>query len=139
MQQDYLVRQAEQIGHALAIILSKLLGLKSQPQKVIEIQNVNQMFDEQFEFNIDDLLAISKENIVGFLENNKEKMNRNDLETLSTILTFLAKETDSNLKKELYERSLSILEHLDNSDPKTYSLSRKMRIAELNNLISLQD
>ena len=37
IQKDYLVRQAEQLGQVLAIILSKLLGLKNQQKGCIEI------------------------------------------------------------------------------------------------------
>ena len=138
MQQDYLVRQAEQMGQALALILSKLSGLKNQPKEIIDVSEVNHIFDEKLDFNMDDLLAVPKENLVGFLQTNKEEMNDNNLEALANILAFLAKETDLNIRKQLCERSLAIFEYLDVSDRKTYSFYRRMMIEELKSLINLQ-
>ena len=133
---DYLVRQAEQLGQVLAIILSKLLGLKNQQKGCIEIGVVNHFFEGELDFNIDSLLKIPDEGLIFTLKNEKG-FNNNSLEILADILFTVANETSSDIKTQLYKKSFIIYEELSNSDKKTYSYNRELRIIDLKNLIGL--
>ncbi len=134
IQKDYLVRQAEQLGLVLGIILSKLLGLKNMQKGGIEIGTVNQLFNEQLDFDIDSLLKISDESLVSILKNEKG-LDDNGLDTLADILYTVAGESSSSVKAQLYKKSLIIYQELSNSDKTTYSYLREIRINDLRNLL----
>jgi hypothetical protein len=136
IQRDYLVRQAEQLGRVLGIILSRLLGLKNQQKESVEISAVNRYFEEELDFNVDTLLAISPGDIVFRLRHEKGFDNAG-LETLADILFTVADEVDSGQEIQLYERSLAIYEDLRHSDKKTFSYGRELRIMDLKQRIAL--
>ncbi|GHT29251.1 hypothetical protein AGMMS49574_05480 [Bacteroidia bacterium] len=53
-QQDYLMKQVEQMGLVLGKILSKLLNLKDKG--TISMETINHIFTEELDFDINNIL-----------------------------------------------------------------------------------
>ena len=63
-QRDYFMRQVEQLGHVLGILVAKLLGIKQQGKLTEGIALINDTLVEQVDLDLASLLAIENEKLV---------------------------------------------------------------------------
>jgi hypothetical protein len=133
-QEDYIKRQIDKLGQVLGIILSDLIGLKNQADIQSGIDSVNQAFINELNLNLNELIAVSKEDFLNTLLDTK-KFSNESLEKLGDILLLLAEETeqrnsDNNKVRKLNEKSLCIFEYIDRVSA-CYSIDRNSKIEEI--------
>ncbi|MBM3456495.1 MAG: hypothetical protein FJX80_15400 [Bacteroidetes bacterium] len=129
-QRDYLKRQIDQLGQVLGKILLDLLGLKNSGQLNAGIEITNQTLKGELDFEIQDLLEISKDKLIHTLITQKNFTNEN-LDKLAEILLLVADNQQENTKK-LYERCLTIYKYLEKAE-NIYSLDRQWKIERIKN------
>ncbi|MCK9400542.1 MAG: hypothetical protein M0Q51_11185 [Bacteroidales bacterium] len=137
-QEDWLIRQINQLVRVLGKILADLLGLKTQGRVSEGIEAAEQALENELGLNIDDLTAIPTENFIQTLQESKQFSNDN-FEMLADIFLIIAEELDQRgmddgKKKKLYERALTIYEHLDKTGS-TYSFDRHNKIEKIKNAL----
>lgn len=128
MQQDYLLKQAEQLGNALANVLSKLLGMKGSNTMLASLDNILSSGDINIRF--DKFLQFDQKEICDFFKCRKEFDNSN-IEKVADIIKVLADDEVNIENKVKFEiLCLKILEYVQyNSN--TYSLSIDYKIANI--------
>jgi hypothetical protein len=137
-QEDWLIRQINQLGQVLGKILSDLLGLKAQGKIGAGIEAAIQTLKSEADLNIDDLTSIPTELFIKTLQEDK-KLSDDNLETLADIFVLIAEElarrdTDNEMKNKLYKMSLTIYEYLDKTGS-TYSFDRHNKIENIKNAL----
>ena len=135
---DYLMDQIEQLGQALALIFSKLYGLKSQGKVPEAIEMTNQSLKNELNLDIAELSAIATDNFVLTLKEEK-KFNYTNLERLADILLLIADDSEDNKtlndqSLNLYAKCLCIYNYLNESDL-TYSFERQSKIERISSMI----
>ena len=70
-QRDYFMRQVEQLGQVLGILLAQLLGIKKQGDVGQGITLINDTLVEQVDLNLEELLTIKNESLVSVLMNQR--------------------------------------------------------------------
>lgn len=127
-QRDYLMRQVEQLGYVLGKMLSKLLFLKENG--TVSTETVYQVFKEELDFDINELIDIEKDKLIDTLRNDP-RLRTVNLEKLADIFLFVAENTNSNKRDQLFRKSLMIYQYMEGQD-NTYSYSRNLKIAKIN-------
>jgi hypothetical protein len=135
---DYLMDQIEQLGQALALIFSKLYGLKSQGKVPEAIEMTNQSLKNELNLDIAELSAIATDDFVLTLKEEK-KFTFSNLERLADILLLIADESEGNKTENdqslnLYAKCLSIYNYLNESDL-TYSFERQSKIERISSML----
>ena len=131
IQRDYLVRQAEQLGQVLAVILGRMLGINiKMEQQQITQATVDKWLADEVDFSTAQLLAIPEAELIESLQFNYH-FNDSSLESLAEILFLLAENETEPLRETLQKRSLILYEYLESRPAKTWSFSRKARIEML--------
>jgi hypothetical protein len=138
-QEDFIKRQIDQLGQALGKILSDLLGLISCGNMPIVIDETGQALKTALGLDIDDLISVPADTFIKALSDVMKESDAN-FDKLAGILFILAEEIKTSVsgigkEKKLYERSLIIYEHLDNSSS-TYSFERHSRILKIKSELS---
>jgi hypothetical protein len=136
---DYLMDQIEQLGQALALIFSKLYGLRSQGRVPEGIELTNQSLKSELNLDIDELSSIPTEQFVNRLKEEK-RFNHDNLERLADILLLIADNTyssnpDSDQGQNLYSKCLEIYNYVNDSDL-TYSFERQSKIERIISVLS---
>ncbi len=132
--QDLLLRQAEQLGQVLGVILGKLLGVDKRIQEQASLIATNKLLKEEVDFDINDLLAIPSAEFIESLKFNYH-FNDSSIESIAEIL-FLTGDSEVPLvKKQLFERSLLLYNYLESLPTKTFSFSRIGKIQQLQNAL----
>ncbi len=130
-QEDYLIRQISQLGRVLGKILTGLLGIKTSGQSNSGIEAANHELKNELGLTFDELAFmpfasfIQKFPLAG-------KLTCDNFEMLADIFFLLAEElTESELdikkRKKLLERSLAILEYIENTSL-VYSVERNLKM-----------
>jgi hypothetical protein len=137
-QEDWLIRQINQLGRVLGKILADLLGLKTRGQLSEGIEAAEQTLKNELDLNIDVLITIPAEEFIKSLQEGQNFSDEN-LDNLADIFFLIAEEPDqkgldNEKKKKLYERSLTIYQYLDNKGT-TYSFDRHYKIEKIRNAI----
>lgn len=137
-QEDWLIRQINQLGRVLGKILADLLGLKARGQVGEGIEAAEQELNNELDLNIDVLIWIPKEEFIKSLKDGK-KLSDENLENLAGIFFLIAEELNqkgmvNEKMKKLYERSLIIYEYLDNNSS-IYSFDRHFKIEKIKKAI----
>ncbi|MDR1345257.1 MAG: hypothetical protein LBK03_00945 [Bacteroidales bacterium] len=110
--EDYLKKQIDQIGRILGKILVDFLGLQSKGQAGIGIELANQALKSELDFDIQELTDIPTADFMHTLIAEK-KFTDDSLEKLAEILLFIADNKKDKEQKALYEKCLTIFEHLE--------------------------
>ena len=129
-QQDYLKKQIDQLGQALAKIFSDLLGLKNNGQINAGLEITNQTLKNELDFDIQDLLDIPTDKFIDTLTTQKNLTNDN-LDKLAEILLLIADNRQDDNKK-LYEKCLTIYEYLERVE-NIYTLDRQWKMNRIKN------
>ena len=133
-QEDWLIRQINQLGRVLGKILADLLGLKTKGQVGEGIEAAEQALKGELDLDISHLAAMPTDRFIITLREGKQFTDEN-FEMLADIFLIVAEELDQNdrdngKKKQLLEKALIIYEYLDKSGS-TYSFERHNKIEKI--------
>jgi hypothetical protein len=133
-QEDYIKRQIDQIGRVLGKILSDLIGLKARGQMGDGIELTSLALKKELDLDIGSLTSVPTEEFINTLKVIRT-MNDDSLEMLADIFLLIAEEpmitdADNENRIKLFERSLTIYEHLDRTSS-IYSFDRHIKIEKI--------
>lgn len=128
MQQDYLLKQTEQLGYALANVLSKLLGMKGSNTMLASLDNI--LSSEDINIRLDEYLQFDQKEISNFFKCRKEFDNGNIEKFADIIKVLVDDEVNVENKVKLEILYIKTLEYVQ-SNSNTYSLSIGYKIANI--------
>ena len=135
---DYLIRQIEEMGLFLAILLRRIMKMKEENQLEQMETVVREELMQELKLDIDQIIMLENEN---FLSSIKEHLTTEDqLEKLANILMVLGNE---NLKSYLLtkanylKKSLFLFVHLQETSS-IFSYERRIKIMELQEILRLK-
>ena len=123
-QQDYLMKQIDQLSRVLGQVFLDLLGMKNNGRVAEGMETAYQALKSKLALDIQVLLDMPMEDFVYILKTQKNFTNDN-LAQLAEILLFIADDGQSN-SKVLYQKCLTIYDYLDKQES-TYSLDRQWK------------
>jgi hypothetical protein len=130
---DYLLRQIEQLGQVLALMLARLLNLKQVPPSGLSLEEIKQVYNNELDLTLDLILQTPKEEIIEILKS-RIKFIDHQLEEMAGIISETADILDScgqtDEARDLWEKSIYIFEYLQENTG-TYSLERALKISRL--------
>ena len=130
MQQDYLLKQTEQLGYALSKVLSKLLEPKGSNTMLEGLENI--LSSEDINIRLDEYLMSEQKDICDLFKCKKEFDNSN-IEKVADIIKILADdEVNIENRARLEILCIKILEYAQ-SNSNIYSLSIDYKIANAQN------
>jgi len=135
---DYLMDQIEQLGQALATILSKLYGHSSQDKVPEVIEMTSQSLKTELDLDLSEISSIPDEQFITSLQREK-KFNYANMELLADILLLVAEENsiaqpESDEKQNLCTKCLIIYNYLNENDL-TYSFERQSKISRIESIL----
>ncbi|MBN9351053.1 MAG: hypothetical protein J0H55_10240 [Chitinophagaceae bacterium] len=122
-------RQIEELGKALGMVVSKLYRIEGSGDLESVIKVSVQELKTKSDLDIQKLLDIPSENFIKILSARKD-FNHDNLDQLANLFLLFADKTTVYDQRKLYEKSLVILDFLEN-DEKVYSFERRSKIAEI--------
>ncbi len=134
LSQDYIMRQIQQFFQVLNTILSRVSKLRNESNQSDAIAYTNEVFKEEFGFDIDELTKMLYERGINSLK--KETGFINDhLEILADILYELADsgfddQATHNQSLTYFKHSLQLYEFIE-QDERTYSIDRNLKISKI--------
>ena len=135
---DYLIRQIEEMGLFLAILLRRILKMKEENQQEQMDSVVREALVQEFKLDIDQLVVLENND---FLEVIKTKLTSDDqLEKLADILRLLGSEnqqTFSPTKANYLRKSLFLFVHLQETST-VFSYERRVKILEIQEILRLK-
>jgi len=137
-QEDWLIRQINQLGQVLGKILADLLGIKNKGRVGEGNEVAEQALKSELDLDINDLAKMPADRFIKTLQEDKQ-FNDENFEMLADIFLTISEEldqsgTDDKKRKKLYEKALIIYEHLDKTGS-TYSIDRHNKIEKIKNAI----
>lgn len=132
-QQDYLIRQINQLSRILGKVLTDLIGLKNKGLLKDGIEMTNQTLKSELNLDIKELIDIRTDVFINVLISEKGFVN-DSLDKFAEILWLIANQSKDVDKRKMYDKCLLIYQYLEKAD-KTYSLDRQLKIKQLQSLI----
>lgn len=129
IKKDLLQRQIEELGKALGMVVSKLYRIEGSGDLESVIKVSVQELKTKSDLDIQKLLDIPSENFIKTLGARKD-FNHDNLDQLANLFLLFADKTTVYDQRKLYEKSLVILDFLEN-DEKVYSFERRSKITEI--------
>ncbi len=138
-ERDYFKRQIDLLGKVLRKLLAELIDNKSSGGITNEIEITNQVLKSELDIEIIDLINMPNDEIIDFLQT-KKQLNDKNLEQIAEILMFNIETNSENginkiSKLNLLQKCLTIYDYVQSND-KTYSFERNMKIKKIQLLIS---
>jgi hypothetical protein len=139
LSQDYIMRQIQQFFQVLNTILTQVIKLKQEQGQAEAMTYTNEVLVEEFEFNLDELAIIIKEQGISALKN-ETSFNNDHLEILGDIFYEIADigfEDPEKHQQSLsyFEHSLMLFEFIEYDD-KTYSIDRNLKITKIKSYLN---
>lgn len=137
--QDFIMRQIQQMTQVLNKILTQVLNLKKTENQTETLNYLNKEFIEEVGFDIDEILAIQTEaELISFIK--KTGFNAENLNILADILFEVADQSLEDANKtevsiKLFSMNLEIYEYIEKSE-NIYSIDRNLKISMLKNILS---
>lgn len=137
--QDFIMRQIQQMTQVLNKILTQVLSLKKTENQTETLNYLNQEFIEEVGFDIDEILAIQTEaELISFIK--KTGFNAENLNILADILFEVADQSleDANKNEvsiKLFSMSLEMYEYIEKSE-NIYSIDRNLKITKIKDLLT---
>lgn len=132
---DYLIRQFEEMGYFLAVLLRRILKQKEENQQEQMEAVVREALIQELKLDIDQVIVLEN---IEFLDLVKEYFTSEDqLEKLADILMTLGQEIEHSftLTKAAYlQKSLFLFTRIQETSS-NFSFERKVKIQELQELI----
>ncbi len=132
-QQDYLIRQINQLSRILGKVLTDLIGLKNKGLLSNGIEMTNQTLKSELNLDIMELIDIRTDVFINILISEKGFVN-DSLDKFAEILWLIANQSKDVDKSKMYDKCLLIYQFLEKAD-KTYSLDRQLKIKQLQSLV----
>lgn len=132
VQQDYFMRQIDQLGRVLGKILSDIIGIKQKGQTSLDFEFAYQIFKSELDIDIDKLLTIPNNDFINILKN-KKGFNNENLDKLADIFWEIADNNEQS--KYICKKCLIIYEYLEKTET-TYSFDRNFKIERLKNILN---
>ena len=139
LSQDYIMRQIQQFFQVLNTILTQVIKLKQEHDQAEAMTYTNEVLEDEFGYNLDELAIIIKEQGIEALKQ-KTSFNNDHLEILGDILYELAdigfddpEKHDQSLS--YFEHSLIIFEFIEHDD-RTYSIDRNLKITKIKSYLN---
>jgi hypothetical protein len=135
---DYLIRQIEEMGLFLAILLRRILKLKEENQQDQMETAVREELLQELKLDIDQVIVLEEKD---FLAVAGEHFTTEDqLEKLADILKVLGQENGpsfSMIKANYLQKSLFLFVHLQETST-VFSYERRVKIMEMKELLRIQ-
>jgi histone deacetylase complex regulatory component SIN3 len=135
---DYLIRQIEEMGYFLSILLRRILKMKEENQQEQMESVVREALVQELKMDIDQIVVLENED---FLKVIREHLTSEDqLEKLADILRILGMGNQSSIsptKANFLLKSLFLFIHLQQNS-KVFSYERRIKILELQEIIRLK-
>jgi len=132
---DYLIRQIEEMGLFLAILLRRILKMKDENQQAAVESVVKEALLQELKLDIDQVVVLDN---ADFLVVAKQYFTSEDqLEKLADILTVLGQDVGASLsltKINYLLKSLFLFTHLQETSS-VFSYERRTKIMELQELL----
>ncbi len=132
---DYLIRQFEEMGYFLAVLIRRILKQKEENQQEQMETAVRDALIQELNLDIDQVIVLEKEEFLALV---KAYFPSDDqLEKLADILMILGQEIEHSftLTKAAYlQKSLFLFTHLQETST-DFSYDRRVKIHELHELI----
>ena len=132
---DYLIRQIEEMGHFLAILLRRILKMKEENQQATIESVVKESLLQELKLDIDQVVVL--ENADFLVEVKQYFTNEDQLEKLADILKVLGQDVGASLslpKINYLLKSLFLFTHLQETSS-AFSYERRTKIMELQEII----
>ncbi len=131
---DYLIRQVEEMGIFLALLLRRILKMKEEDQQNQMESAVKESLFQEMKIDVDKIVLLQD---VDFMAVAKEHFtNENQLEKFADILMVLGKEIVSNFsltKANYLLKALLLFNYLQNTTT-SFSYERRNKILEIEEL-----
>jgi hypothetical protein len=135
---DYLIRQIEEMGLFLAILLRRILKMKEENQQEQMESVVRMELLQEMKLDIDQIIVLENED---FLEVIKEKLtNEDQIGKMADVLRVLGMEKQSSIsptKANYLFKSLFLFIHLQQNS-KDFSYERRIKILEIQETLRLK-
>ena len=136
--QDYIMRQVQQMTRVLSKILIQALKLKESESASEIVNYTNETLKEELNFDIDEFSLILEQKGVRYFIDEKNFNNEN-LNIFADILFELAEQCFEDLSNhqqslKMYSQSLLIYE-FNEAEEKTYSIDRNVKISKIKNIL----
>lgn len=132
---DYLIRQIEEMGLFLSILLRRILKMKEENQQEQMESAVHEALVQELKLDIDQIIILENDEFLALM---KEHFTSDDqLEKLADIFKVLGQEIEISFtlsKANYLRKSLFLYTYLQNSST-NFSFERKVKIQELQELI----
>lgn len=132
-QQDYLIRQINQLSRILGKVLTDLIGLKNKGLLSKGIEMTNQTLKSELNLDIKELIDVKTDVFINVLILEKGFVN-DSLDKFAEILWLIANQSTDVDKRKMYNKCLLIYQFLEKTDM-TYSLDRQLKIKQLQSLV----
>ena len=133
---DYLIRQIEEMGYFLALLLNRILKRKAENQEEQMETDVREALIQKMELDIDQVIIFENEEFYTLIK--KYFTSEGQLEKLADILKTLGQEIEHSftLTRAAYlQKSLFLFRRLQVTTS-NFSMERQMKIQELEELIT---
>ena len=134
---DYLIRQIEEMGIFLAILLRRILKLKEEKKQEQMESAVKEALIQELKLDIDQVIMLEDQD---FLIVAKEYFTSDDqLEKLADILKVLGQDIENSYtltKANYLRKSLFLLTYLQDSS-RDFSFERKIKMEELQEILRI--
>ncbi|MFY9150874.1 MAG: hypothetical protein WAO52_02585 [Prolixibacteraceae bacterium] len=132
---DYLIRQIEEMGLFLAILLRRILKMKEENQQEQMESAVQEALTGELNIDIGQIIVLENDEFLSLI---KEHISSEDqLDKLADILRVLGLEIEHSFtltKANYLRKSLLIFNHLQSSSP-NFSYERRIKIKEIQELM----
>lgn len=134
---DYLIRQIEEVGIFLTILLRRILKMKEENQQEQMESVVKEALTQEIKLDIDQVIVLENQD---FLTVAKQYFTSDDqLEKLADILKVLGQDIEKSFtltKVNYLQKSLFLYSYLQESST-NFSFERKMKIEELQEILRI--
>jgi len=132
---DYLIRQFEEMGLFLSILLRRILKMKEENQQEQVASVVREELIQELKLDIDQVIMFDNKEFMGLIKTHFTS--EDQLEKLADILNVLGREAASSLtvtKANYLRKAMFLFCHLqDNSS--VFSYERRLKILELQEIL----
>ena len=128
---DYLIRQIEEMGIFLAILLRRILKMKEENQQGQMESVVREALIQEMKLDIDQVVVLENEDFLSIVK--EYFMSENQMDKLADILKVLGQDINQSFtptKAAYLQKSLFLFTNLQESSS-NFSYERKIKIEEL--------
>jgi hypothetical protein len=134
---DYLIRQIEEMGIFLALLLRRILKMKEEKQEGQIESVVKEALIQELKLDIDQVIVLENQD---FIQVTKEYFTSDDqLEKLADILKVLGQDIEKSFtltKANYLRKSLFLYNYLQDSST-NFSFERKIKMEELQEILRI--